>query len=175
MPIYSFEGKAPQIDEKAYVHPDAVVIGDVVISEECFVGAGAILRGDYGGIRIGPRSAVEEGCIIHAPPDELCDIASDVTLGHGAIVHCAKIGEFAEIDIGAILGIHAVIEEHAVIGAGAVVIMDQVIPQGKIAVGNPAKVIKDSTEKNKELYRLVKRIYVELCYRYKKGLKRLTR
>ena len=173
MPGYSFEGKVPQIDEKAYVHPDAVVIGDVIIGAECFVGAGAIIRGDYGSIRIGPRSAVEEGCVIHAPPDETCEIGSDVTLGHGAIIHCAKIGDFAEIDIGAILGFHAIIEEYAVIGAGAVVPQERTIPRGKVAVGNPAKVIKDSPEENKDIYRWIKAVYVELCSRYKKGVEKL--
>ena len=170
---YSFEGKLPQIGEKAYVHPDAVIIGDVVIGEECFIGAGAIIRGDYGSIKIGPRSAVEEGCVIHAPPNESCEIGSDVTLGHGAIIHCARIGDFAEIDIGAILAFHAVVEEHAVVGAGAVVPQDKVIPKGKVAVGNPAKVIKESTEENRAIYDWIKKIYVELCYRYKKGVEKL--
>lgn len=170
---YAFEGKTPQIDEQAYVHPDAVIIGDVIIGAECYVGAGAIIRGDYGSIRIGPRSAMEEGCVIHAPPDEACEIGSDVTLGHGAIVHCARIGDFAEIDIGAILGFHAVIEDHAVVGAGAVVPQDRIIPAGKVAVGNPAKVTKDSPPENQAIYQWIKQIYVELCSRYKQGGKKL--
>ena len=173
MAIYSFEGKTPQIDRTAYAHESATITGDVVIGGECFIGAGAILRGDYGRIRIGSGTAIEEGCIVHAPPDEACDIGSSVTVGHGAIVHCSRIEDFAIIGMGAALGIHAVIGEWAIVGEGAIVTQNQSIPPRKVAVGNPARVIGDINEESRNLYTWGKNLYVELCSRYHRGLKRL--
>ena len=91
MPIYAFEGRQPVIAESAYVSPSAQVIGDVRIGARCYVGHGAILRGDYGSIVIGDETAVEEGVIVHARPEDLTTIGRRVTLGHGAMVHNASI------------------------------------------------------------------------------------
>ena len=173
MPIYSFEGKEPNIDQLAYVHDDAIVIGDVVIGQECFIGAGAILRGDYGRIEVGSRTAIEEGCIVHAPPDETCAIGNDVIIGHGAIIHCSKIEDSAFIGMGSILSINAVVGEQAIVGEGAVVTQYQVIPPKKVAVGNPAKATKDIPEAHKEMRARGQNLYVELSRRYKVGLQKL--
>lgn len=173
MTIYAFEGKIPQIDLLAYVHESANIIGDVIIGQECFIGAGAIVRGDYGGIRIGSRTAIEEGCIIHAPPDELCEIGSDVIIGHGAIIHCAKVENFSFIGMGAILSIRAVVGEWAVIGEGAILTQNQLIPPGKVVVGNPARIIRDIAEEQRELHKYGKEIYVGLSKRYREGLQKL--
>ena len=173
MTIYSFEGKVPEVDQLAHIHEDATIIGDVVIGQECFIGAGAIIRGDYGKIEIGDRTAVEEGCVIHAPPDETCKIGNDVIIGHGAIIHCSRTEDCAFIGMGAVLSIHAVIGESSIIGEGAVVTQDQVIPPKKIAVGNPAKVIKDVPEERKEVHAWGTGLYAGLSKRYKEGLQKL--
>jgi len=173
MALYSFEGNAPQIAESAYVHDSAQIIGNVVIGEECFIGAGAIIRGDYGELLIGPRTAVEEGSVIHCPPLSTCKIGSDVTIGHGAILHSATIGDSAIIGMGAILSIGAVVGEWAIVAEGTVVTMGQEIPARKIAAGNPAKIIGDTTEEHRKMWGTGKKIYVELCCRYKEGLKKL--
>ena len=173
MAIYSFEGKVPQIDSLAYVHDSANIIGDVVVGQECFIGAGVIIRGDYGRVKIGSTTAIEEGCIIHAPPNETCEIGNGVIIGHGAIIHCSNIEDFAFIGMGAILSIHAVVGEGSVIGEGTIVTLGQVIPAKKVAVGNPARVIKNVTEEHKEAQVFGKRIYAELSRRYKQGLRKL--
>lgn len=149
------------------------MIGDVVIQDGCFVGAGAIVRGDYSSIRIGARTALEEGCIIHCPPGEVCEIGNDVTLGHGAIIHCSKIGDFAVIGMGAIVSIHALIGEWDMVGEGAVIVQGSSIPPRKVVVGNPAKIIKETTEEQMRFWSEIKEIYVDLCRRYREGLERV--
>jgi len=173
MAIYSFEGKVPQISKSAYAHESAQIVGDVVIGEECFIGAGSIIRGDYGAVRIGPGTAVEEGCIIHAPPGWTCEIGSDVTIGHGAIIHCSKIEDFAVIGMGAVLSLLSAVGEWAIVGEGGIVTRGQKIPPRKIVAGNPAIIIGDITEEHQEMWRWGKKLYVELCYRYHGSLERL--
>ena len=173
MALYSFEGNAPQIAESAYVHESAHIMGNVVIGEECFIGAGVIIRGDYGELLVGRGTAIEEGSVIHCPPLSTCKIGSDVTIGHGAILHSATIGDSAVIGMGSILSIGAVVGEWAIVAEGAVVTMWQEIPARKIAAGNPAKVIGDTTDEHQQIWGWGKKIYVELCHRYKEGLKKL--
>lgn len=173
MTLYRFEGKSPRIHPKAHVHESAQVIGDVMIGERCFVGAGAILRGDYGSINIGDRLAVEEGCIIHAPPGETCAIASDIILGHGSIVHCARIGSNVRLGIGAAAGLWAVIEDWVVIADGAVVPSQKTMTSGKIYMGNPARAIRSLSEEDREWTSWATKLYADLCDRYHAGLKRL--
>ena len=91
MAVYSFEGRYPDIAATAYVSPTAQVIGAVTIGASCYIGHGAILRGDYGSIDIGDETAVEEGVIIHARPGDWTRVGRRVTLGHGAMVHNASI------------------------------------------------------------------------------------
>ena len=94
---YRFREMEPQYGKDTYVSELALLIGDVRIGDNCYIGHGAILRGDYGTIEIGSGTAVEEGVIIHAPPNEVCRIGNRVTLGHGAIIHSRYIGENAVI------------------------------------------------------------------------------
>jgi carbonic anhydrase/acetyltransferase-like protein (isoleucine patch superfamily) len=173
MAIYSFEGKAPRIGKSAYVHESAQIIGDVDIGGECFIGAGAVIRGDYGAVIIGPRTAIEEGCLVHAAPLSACEIGNDVTIGHGAIVHCERIGDFATVGMGAILSIGSVIGEWCIIGEGSIVPIKRNIPPRKIALGAPARITGDVTENHRKMWELGKQIYVDLCQRYEEGLKKL--
>ena len=173
MAIYSFEEKAPRIGKSAYVHESAQIIGDVYIGGDCFIGAGAIIRGDYGAVIIGPRTAIEEGCLVHAAPLSACEIGNDVTVGHGAIVHCERIGDYATIGMGAILSIGSVIGEWCIIGEGSIVPIKRNIPSKKIAMGSPARITGDVTENHQKMWELGKQIYVDLCQRYKEGLKKL--
>jgi phenylacetic acid degradation protein len=172
--IYSFEGKEPVIDPGAYVHESAQIIGDVVIGESCYVGAGAIVRGDYGSIRIGNRTAIEDGCIIHAPPGETCNIGAEVILGHGAIIHSSVIENHARIAIGAIISVHAVVEEWAVIGDGALVPPNHRVASGKVFLGNPVKVVRAVSDQDKANTRMVVKTYTDLCDRYRAGHRRLS-
>jgi carbonic anhydrase/acetyltransferase-like protein (isoleucine patch superfamily) len=167
--IYEFEGKRPEAGKDTYISELANVIGDVQIGNNCYIGHGAILRGDYCRIEIGDGTAVEEGVIIHAPPGELSSIGQKVTLGHGAIIHSKKIGDLAVIGIGAILSIRSEIMEGSIIAEGAVVKQNQTIPAGIVAAGNPAKVVREIRKKDKEVWNWGKQLYIDLAKRYLKN------
>ena len=101
--LYAFDGREPEIGKDAYVSDQATVIGNVKIGDECYVGPGAVLRGDYGRIVIGSGTAVEESVVVHAPPKKACHIGKKVTLGHGAIIHARSIGDLVVVGMGAVV------------------------------------------------------------------------
>jgi carbonic anhydrase/acetyltransferase-like protein (isoleucine patch superfamily) len=164
--LYKFDGKQPQISKLSYVSPTAFVIGDVEINAHCYIGHGAIIRGDYGRIEIGWGTAVEEGVIIHAPPGEIHSIGSRVTLGHGAICHGLEIGDEAVIGMGAILSIRSIVGAGSIIAEGGIVKLNSSIPENVVAGGNPAAIIRDVKEKDRELWNYGKQLYIDLAQKY---------
>ena len=173
MAIYSFEGTEPQIGAGTFIHETASVIGDVVVGENCFIAAGAVLRGDWSSIRVGSGTIIQEGCLVHAPPGQACEVGDNVLIGHCVIVHPAKVGDFAVIGTGSILCPLSVIGEGAIIAEGCVVTDGQEIPPNKVAMGIPAKIRGDVTEELKERYTWARENYSKLPKRYREGLKRL--
>ena len=169
MPIYAFEGKEPTIALTAYVSPTSVVIGEVSIGERCYIGHGSILRGDYGTIEIGDETAVEEGVIIHARPNDKTTIGSRVTLGHGAMIHNATIFDGAVVGMRAVISDYSKVGEGAIVGEMGLVKNSQEIPPFKVAVGVPVKVIGDVEERHRMMSHRAKDIYVDLAERYSKG------
>ncbi len=164
--LFEFDGNSPRISKNAYVSETAQVIGDVTIGDNCYVGHGAILRGDYGKIEIGSGTAVEEGVIIHAPPKGLHLIGKSVTLGHGAVLHGNIIGDFSVIGMGAILSIFSETGEWSIVGEGSLVRANQNIPSNAVAVGNPAKVVRDVNNGDRELWTYGKQVYVDLAKKH---------
>ncbi len=169
MPIFAFEGRRPAIAESAYISPTAQVIGDVSIGARCYVGHGAILRGDYGSIVIGDETAVEEGVIVHARPEDRTTIGRRVTLGHGAMVHNATILDGAVIGMRAVVSDFAEVGEGAIIGEMTLVKNSQKIPARKVAVGVPAKIVGNVEERHFMMTHLAKELYVEMARRYRAG------
>ena len=173
MAVYEFEGKRPTIGKTSFVPDSADVIGDVVIGEGCFIGVGARIRGDYGRVRIGDRTSVQENVVIHARENGETLVGSNVQLGHGCLLHNCTVRDNAVIGIGAILTDFSVIGDWAIVGEGAVIRGE--VPDGKIAVGVPAKIIGDVTEKHKAEWQFYKDKYAELAsVRYPAGLKRIA-
>ena len=164
--LYKFDGKQPVVGKTSYISDIARVIGDVVIGENCYIGHGAILRGDYRRIEIGDGTAVEEGAIIHAPPNELNSIGKKVTIGHAAVVHSKHIGDQAVIGMGAIISIWAEIGEWTIVAEGSVVKSKQVIPPKVVVAGNPAKIMRELSEKDQERWNWGKQLYVDLAKKY---------
>jgi carbonic anhydrase/acetyltransferase-like protein (isoleucine patch superfamily) len=164
--VLQIDAKEPAIGDDTYVSETATIIGDVRIGSRCYIGHGAILRGDYGTVIIGDKSAVEEGVIIHAPPDDRCMIGSGVVMGHGAVIHAKAIGDSAGIGMGAILSIRSEIGAGSVVAEGAVVKQSQVIPDSIVVAGNPAKKIKEMTEKDVDFWKRSRQIYVDLAAKY---------
>jgi carbonic anhydrase/acetyltransferase-like protein (isoleucine patch superfamily) len=175
MPIYAFENKRPQIDPSAYIAPTAVVIGEVVIGDLCYVGHGAIVRGDYGRITVGDGCAIEEGAIIHARPGDATTIAERVTVGHGAMIHNARIDAGATIGMRAVISDFAVVGEGALVGEQALVRRGQQIPPRVIAVGIPARVIGEVGDEQADMMVWAKQVYADLARRYPSGLEEISR
>ncbi len=171
MTVGGFEGKYPRIGEGTWIHPSADVFGDVVLGERCWIGPGARLRGDYGHIVVGDRCAIEDNCVVHARPGETCTLGSWVTLGHGCVVHTAKlVDDYAVIGMQAVVSDWAEVGEWAVVGEGAVVSQGSVIPAGRIAVGVPARVTERPVDDEfRAAWRAFKQTYVDLCARYAEG------
>jgi len=164
--LYRFDGKQPTVGKNTYVSELASVIGDVVIGDNCYIGHGAIVRGDYGRIEIGDGTAVEEGVIIHAPPGAVNRIGIRVTLGHNAVIHGKFIGDGAVIGMGAVLSILSDVGTGAIVAEGGIVKANQVIPEHVVAAGNPAKVIRDVSADDKALWDFGKQIYIDLAQKY---------
>ena len=150
--LYRFDGRQPVIGQNSYVSPTATLIGDVVVGEQCYVGHGTIIRGDYGRIEIGSGTAVEEGVSVHCPPGDVHRIGERVTLGHGAILHGRAIGDLAVIGMGAILSIWSEVGMRAIVAEGGVVKANQVVAADKVVAGNPAREVRDVNEKDLELW-----------------------
>jgi phenylacetic acid degradation protein len=144
--IYEFEGFVPVVHETAFVHPQAAVTGNVVIGRDVYVGPGAAIRGDWGGIVIEDGCNVQENCTVHMFPGITVVLEEAAHIGHGAIVHGARIGR------NTLVGMNAVVMDNAVVGAGCIVgalcfvPAEMVIPDRKVVVGNPAKVVKDVSD-----------------------------
>jgi phenylacetic acid degradation protein len=174
MALFSFDNHVPKVAGGCYIAESAEVIGAVTLGENCYVGPGAKIRGDYGEIRIGRNTSIEENVVIHARPDEVCTIGDWVTLGHGCIIHNAlMISDHAVIGMGAIVSDWAKVGSWAAVGEGAVVRNKQEIPAGAIAVGIPCKVIAETTEEWRSQWLTFKKLYVELANTYTSRLKRL--
>ena len=144
--IKELNGITPKIGKNTFIAETAVIVGDVSIGEDSSIWYGAVLRGDVSAITIGNRSNVQENVTIHGTYGlSVCEIGDDVTIGHNAIIHGAKIGNGVLVGMGAILLDNAVIPDNTIIGAGALVPVNAVLEPG-VWVGSPAKKIKDSSE-----------------------------
>jgi phenylacetic acid degradation protein len=144
--IFAFDDFIPVIDESAFIHPNATVTGNVVIGRDVYVGPGAAIRGDWGGIVIEDGCNVQESCTIHMFPGVTVVLERGAHIGHGAVVHGARIGA------NALIGMNAVVMDNAVVGAGCIVgalcfvPAEMQIPPRKVVVGNPAKIVKDVSD-----------------------------
>jgi len=144
--VYSIDGKAPVIDPAAFVHPEAVLIGDVRIGPGCYVGPCACLRGDFGRIRLEAGAVVQDTCVIHTFPGEEAIIETGGLLGHGAVIHGCIIKKNAMVGINAVVMDKAVVGENALVAVGALVPAGKDIPAGTLAVGVPVKILRRLTE-----------------------------
>jgi phenylacetic acid degradation protein len=144
--IYAWDDIRPVVDSRAFVHPDAVVIGDVLIGPACYVGPGAVLRGDFGRIVMEAGSNLQETCVVHAFPGRDVVIEEAGHIGHGAVLHGCRIGRNAMVGMNAVVMDEAVVGAHSLIAALAFVKAGAVIPPRSLAVGSPAKVIRDLSD-----------------------------
>ena len=160
--IYEFNGYKPVIHESAFVHPQAAVTGNVIIGKDVYIGPGAAIRGDWGQIIIEDGCNVQENCTIHMFPGTTVLLKEAAHVGHGAIIHGGTIGKNALIGMNAIIMDNAVIGDNCIIGALCMVPANMVIPERKMAVGNPANIIKDVTDAMTEWKTAGTKLYQQL-------------
>ncbi|MGX7824865.1 gamma carbonic anhydrase family protein [Actinokineospora sp. 24-640] len=139
MPVYALGDLTPEIHPDAYVHPDATVIGNVVLRAEASVWPQAVLRGDDGVIDIGPRTSVQDGTVIHVTEFHPVRVGADCVIGHNVHIEGATIGDRCLIASGSVLLNGSVVEDGAVLGAGAVMSFNGHLPARSMALGVPAK------------------------------------
>lgn len=144
--IYAFDEFIPVVHETAFVHPQAAVTGNVIIGRDVYVGPGAAIRGDWGGIVIEDGCNVQENCTIHMFPGVVVTLEAGAHIGHGAIVHGARIGANSLIGMNAVIMDNAVVGSGCIVGALCFVPTEMVIPDRKVVVGNPAKIVKDVSD-----------------------------
>ncbi len=144
--IFSFDDFIPVIHESAFIHPNATVTGNVIIGRDVYVGPGAAIRGDWGGIVIEDGCNVQENCTIHMFPGVTVVLEKGAHIGHGAIVHGARIGANALIGMNAVVMDNAHVGDGCIVGALCFVPAEMKIPSRKVVVGNPAKVVKDVSD-----------------------------
>jgi carbonic anhydrase/acetyltransferase-like protein (isoleucine patch superfamily)/ketosteroid isomerase-like protein len=174
MSIYEFGGKRPVISQNAFVHPEAVVIGNVTIGDACLIAPGAVIRGDFGPIGIGDGSSIQDNATIHVTPGDKVIIAKNVIVGHNAVLHDVTIHERCVVGMGAILLQNVVCEEDVVVAAGSVVPTGMHIPAMKLVAGNPAKIIKDISPEMKAYVAMGIEEYKKLTYRYRETMKEVV-
>lgn len=142
----TFLAKDPQVPDSAYVANEATVIGDVRLGENASVWPACVLRGDINYIKVGDRSNVQDGSIVHLADDLPVDIGDDVTIGHGAIIHACTIENECLVGMGATVLDGAVLGHNSIIGAGSLVTPRTIIPPGSMVMGAPAKVKRALSE-----------------------------
>jgi len=154
MTIETYGGISPTLGARVYVHPAAIVIGKVTIGDDSSVWPTAVVRGDVQSIRIGARTSIQDGSVLHvthdgpyAPGGRALVIGSDVTVGHRVTLHACTIGNACLIGMGAILLDNVVTEDFVMIGAGSLVPPGRELKTGGLYVGSPAKRVRDLTEK----------------------------
>ena len=145
--IYEFDGFVPVIDESSFIHPQANVTGNVIIGKDVYVGPGAVIRGDWGKVIIEDGCNVQENCVIHMFPGTTTTLKKGAHLGHGCVIHGAFIGENTLVGMNAVIMDEAKIGKECIVGALSFVSAKTTIQNRKIIAGNPAREIKDVSDK----------------------------
>ena len=146
MAIYSFNGFVPVVKESSFIHPQASVIGNVLIGENVYVGPSAVIRGDWGQIIIEDGCNVQENCTIHMFPGTTVTLKKGAHIGHGAIIHGGTIGENCLIGMNSVVMDDVNMEAECIIGALSFVPAKMHLPKRSLAVGNPAKIVKEVSD-----------------------------
>ena len=144
MPLFSFEGRVPDVSPAAWIAPTATLVGDVRVEEEASIWYGAVLRADFGPIVVRRGANVQDGCILHGGPDPVTEVGEGATVGHLCVVHGAVIGAEALVGNGATLLDGAVVGRRALVAAGGTVPPGMVIAEGMVAAGVPARIVGES-------------------------------
>jgi phenylacetic acid degradation protein len=144
--VWSINGVTPVVDPTAFVHPSAVLIGDVLVGPGCYIGPSASLRGDFGRIDVRANANLQDCCVMHGFPGTDTVVEQDGHIGHGAILHGCVVGRNALVGMNAVVNDNAVIGESAIVAAMAFVKAAMIVPQRTLVAGVPAKVVRALTD-----------------------------
>ena len=169
--VYSIDGIVPVIDPTAFVHPTAVLIGDVIVGAGCYVGPNASLRGDFGRIILEEGSNLQDTCVMHSFPDLDTVVETDGHIGHGAVLHGCRIGRNVMVGMNAVIMDGAEIGESSIVAALAFVKSKEKIPPRSLVVGLPAKVVRTLTEEEIAWKTAGTATYQELAERSRKTMR----
>lgn len=169
--IYSFRGMVPVVEPSAYVHPAAVLIGDVIVGAGVYVAPGAVLRGDFGRLVIEDEANIQDHCVVHGFPDRDTIVERLGHIGHHAIIHGAIVRRNALIGMGAVLLDYCEIGADSIVAAQALVKAGEIVPPRSMMAGIPAKRIRAVTDKDLEWKRLATRDYRRLPPLYHQSLR----
>src|SRR6266568_8365297 len=146
--------------------PTAVVIGSVTVGPNTSIWPGAVVRGDYGWIRIGANCSLQDNVVLHCSAENPCVVGNGVTVAHSAIVHACRIADECLVGAGSIVFDGAKVGTHSIIGVGSVVLEGRTIPPRSVAVGAPAKVLRRATDRDVRMIRESYRAYVKMAQKY---------
>jgi phenylacetic acid degradation protein len=163
--VYSIDGVTPVVHPEAFVHPSAVLIGDVIVGPGVYVGPCASLRGDFGRIRVEAGANVQDCCIVHGFPDADTVIETNGHVGHAAIIHGARVCANALVGMNAVVNDKAEIGEWAIVAAMAFVKAEMKVPPRTLVAGIPAKVVRELSDKEIEWKADATRLYQNLAVR----------
>ena len=166
MPLFAFEGREPQVSPEAWIAPTATLVGDVRVEAEASVWYGAVLRADFGPIIVRRGANIQDGSVLHGGDDSITEIGEGVTIGHLCVVHGCVIGAEALIGNGSTVLDKVIVGRRALVAGGATVPPGMVIPDGMLAAGVPAKVIREVTGGAKHWVETNPAVYRDLARRH---------
>ncbi len=171
MNTYEFDGIVPVVDPSSYVHPTAVLIGDVIIGAHCYIGANAVLRGDFGRLMLHDGSNLQDTCVMHGFPETDTVVEQDGHVGHGAVLHGCRIGRNVLVGMNAVIMDNAVIGEESIVAALAFVKADMQVPPRSLVAGVPGKILRQVTQQEIDWKTTGTGVYHDLVERSRKSLR----
>ncbi len=169
--IMRYQGKAPEIHPSVFIAPGTHVVGDVAIGKDSSVWFNSVVRGDVNSVRIGERTNIQDGCVLHVTHETgSLTIGDDVTVGHGAILHGCTLGRMCLIGMGAIILDNAEINSYTLVAAGAMVRMRAKFPEGVLLAGVPARIVRELTPDERSMIEQSSRWYMEYAREYRQQL-----
>src|SRR5688500_5599682 len=172
--VYAIDGITPVVDPSAYVHPSAVLIGDVMVGARAYIGPGASLRGDFGRIVVHEGANIQDTCMLHGFPGKDTVVGAEATVGHGAVLHGCVVGRGALIGMNAVVNDNAEVGEEAIVAALAFVKAEQKISARTLVAGIPARVLRSRSEQELRWKKDNTLLYQELARRSASSMKEVV-
>jgi phenylacetic acid degradation protein len=169
--VYEIDGIVPVIDPTAFVHPDAVLVGDVIVGPRCYVAPLASLRGDFGRVTVGPGANVQDSCVLHCFPGRDVTVEEDGHVGHGAVLHGCTVGRGVLVGMNSVVMDGATLGECSFVAANSFVKAEEQVPARHLVAGNPAAVVRELSDEEIAWKANGTRVYQELARRSRATLR----